>query len=297
MSVVYGLANFGVTMVECMEMAELDWEFHINNQALLEATAKWRAKPSALKPIDNFWAPGMQSRGKRKRIIVDDDENGGTEDPLQLDVASQAVLEVISSTAERTTGQASEDNPSRVKLFRSKRNQTFKRLRLSEPSHRVFTAQSTQDFSMTDNNNVTAEEQSDLVRKTNQCANKYAADLLIARLEEQFNIDGAAQISGMEVGWQSTDAANIVEEISAGSNRREERRHEKNNAHHFRQRTAKKNKRSAHLSKSLDAISLEPIQLIMGREKDSIQDDNNSHGQHIAWAHRTILGQTTRSAQ
>ena len=232
----------------------------------------WRAKPSALKPIDNFWAPGMQTRGKRKRIVADDDENGGTEDPLQLDVASQAMLEVISSTAERTTGQASGDNPSRVKLFRSKRNQTLKRLRLSEPSHRVFTAQSTQDFSMTDNN-VTAEEpfaqqkdeenlkeQSDLVRKTNQCANKYAADVLIARLEEQFNIDGAAQISGMEVGWQSTDAANIVEEISAESNRREERRHEKNNAHHLRQRTAKKNKRSAHLSKSLDAISLEPLQ-------------------------------------
>ena len=60
------LANFGVTIMdECMEMAELDWEFHINNQALLEATAKWRAKPSALKPIDNFWAPGMQTRRHR----------------------------------------------------------------------------------------------------------------------------------------------------------------------------------------------------------------------------------------
>jgi hypothetical protein len=31
------LANFGVTMEECMEMlSQLDWEFHINNQALLD---------------------------------------------------------------------------------------------------------------------------------------------------------------------------------------------------------------------------------------------------------------------
>ena len=51
------------------------------------------------------------------------------------------------------------------------------------------------------------------------------------------------------------------------------------------------------LSKSLDDIFLEPLQLIMGKEKNSIQDDNNSHGQHIAWAHRTILGHTTRSVQ
>jgi len=60
------LANFGVTMKECMEMTELDWQFHINNQALLEATAKWRARPGAVKPKDNFWAPGMQTRGKKK---------------------------------------------------------------------------------------------------------------------------------------------------------------------------------------------------------------------------------------
>ena len=99
------LANFGVTMKECMEMAELEWEFHINNQALLEATAKLRAKPSALKPIDKFfWAPGMQTRGKRKRILADDDddqEDSRTEDPLSSSVASQAILGVGNSADDR----------------------------------------------------------------------------------------------------------------------------------------------------------------------------------------------------
>ena len=138
------------------------------------------------------WHADPQAQRKRKRILADDDENGGTEDPLPLDVASQAMLEVVNSTDDRTTEQASGDNPSRVNLFRGKRKQSFKRLRISKPSHRVFTAQSTQDFSMTDNN-VTAEEtfnhqkdeenleeQSNLVRKANQFANQCAADAFIA---------------------------------------------------------------------------------------------------------------------
>ena len=237
-------------MKECMEMAELDWEFHINNQA----TAKWRANPSALKTIDNIWAPGMQTRGKRKRILVEDDEDGGTEDPLLSSdvVVSRTIIGVNSSADDRTTEKADGEIPAIVTYRRGRRQQSFKRLRTSKPPHRVFTEQSTQDFSTTENN-VTdeemfnhqknaenLEEQSDLVRKANQSANKYAADAFLARLEERFNIDGAAQISGMEVVGKSRDAANVVEEIPAEINRRQERRHEKNNAVHLRQRTAKK---------------------------------------------------------
>jgi hypothetical protein len=128
------LANFGVTMEECMEMlSQFDWEFHINNQALLEATAKWRAKPSAFKPKDNFWAPGMQSRGKRKRILADDKANDGTEDLLPPDVASQAVLGVDNSAVDRAAEQAGGDIPSRVNYFRGRRQQSFKRLRTFKP--------------------------------------------------------------------------------------------------------------------------------------------------------------------
>ena len=60
------LVPFPVTMEESMEMSQLDWEFHINNQALLEATAKWRAKASAFKPIDNFGPLECRPAGKEK---------------------------------------------------------------------------------------------------------------------------------------------------------------------------------------------------------------------------------------
>ena len=306
------LANFGVTMEECMEMTELDWEFRINNQALLEATEKWKARPSALKLIDNFWAPGMQVRGKRKRIIAnEDEEDGGTEEDLLLssDAANRTIIGANSSAEDRATEKADGEIPAIINYRRGRRQQSFKRLRTAKPMHRVCAEQSRQDYSAT-KNNVTDEEtanhqrnaenmekQSDLARKANQCANKYAADVFIARLEERFNIDGAAQFSGMEVLEQSTDTANVVEKIAAEINRSKDRRHEKNVAQHLRQRTAKKNKKKDLLSKSLGDIFLEPLQLIMGREKNSIQDDTNSHGQHIVWAHRTILGHTTRSAQ
>jgi hypothetical protein len=153
------LANFGVTMEECMEMSQLDWEFHINNRALLEATAKWRAKPSAFKPIDNFWAPGMQTRGKRKRILADDEVDDGTEDLLPPDVARQAILGVDNGADDRAAEQADGDTLFRVNYFRGRRQQSFKRLRTFKSPHRVFSGQSTQDFSITENN-VTDEETS-----------------------------------------------------------------------------------------------------------------------------------------
>ena len=226
---------------------------------LLRGVGMEVVESALLKPIDNFWAPGMQIRGKRKRILADDDEeeDGGTEDPLSSGVASQAILGVdnVSSAVDRIVEQAGGDIPSRVNYYRGRRQQSFKRLRKSKPPHRVFTEQSTQDFSMTENN-VTDEEtfnhqkdeenlegQRDLVRKANQCA----ADAFLARLEERFYIDGAAQNSGMEVMGQSMDPAN-VEKIPAEIKRRQER----NNAVHLRHRTAKKNKRSVNLSKLSD---------------------------------------------
>ena len=48
------LKNFSVTMQECKDMTQIDWEFLIDNQALETATRKWRGRPCALKPIDNF---------------------------------------------------------------------------------------------------------------------------------------------------------------------------------------------------------------------------------------------------
>ena len=101
------------------------------------------------------------------------------------------------SADDRAAEQAGGDIPSsRVNFSRGRRQQSFKRLRTFKSPHRVFSEQSTQDFSITENN-VTDEEtsnhqqdkgnlkeQRDLVSKANQCANQCAADaFIIARLE------------------------------------------------------------------------------------------------------------------
>ena len=133
------------------------------------------------------------------------------------------------------------------------------------------------------------------MRTANERANNFAADAFLARLEERFNMDGAVQMSEVLRVGQSVDAANVDEEVNTENNMRKEKRQEKNNAIHRRQRAAKRNKRSLQLPKSSsDAIFVEPLRLIVGRDRDLIQDDIHSHDQHIVWEHRTILGQTTR---
>jgi len=51
-------------------MDETDWDFLIDNEAL------------AQKPIDNFWAPSIQARGKRRfrSVLEEEEENEGVED-------------------------------------------------------------------------------------------------------------------------------------------------------------------------------------------------------------------------
>jgi hypothetical protein len=138
------------------------------------------------------------------------------------------------------------------------------------------------------------EEQGDQVRTANERANNFAADVFLARLEERFNMDGVAQMSEVVHVGQSMNVANVGEEVNTENNMRKDRRHEKNNARRRRQIDAKRNKRSLQLPKSSDAIFVEPLRLIVGRDRDLIQDDIHSHDQHIMWEHRTSLGQATR---
>ena len=132
----------------------------------------------------------------------------------------------------------------------------------------------------------------------NQYANECAADAFIVRMEERCGIvRRAAQNNGMEVVGQSKDSVNIVEKILAETNRRQERRQKRrNNVVHRRHRTAKK-KKKRNINLSSDSSILKPLRLIMGRDKVSTQDDTQSNGQNIAWAHRTFLGHATRAVQ
>ena len=164
----------------------------------------------------------------------------------------------------------------------------------------MYAEQSTQDYPLT-NNNVTAKEtmnpnsdEENVEGRSGQrkTANQRAADEFIAQLEERNIIGGATQSFRTGAMGSVMGSAN-VKRVSAEGNKRQER----NNAVHVRHRDAKKRKGRNNLTEFSNSSILEPLQLIMGRDKGSIEDNAHLDGQNIAWAHRTILGQATRSVQ
>ena len=61
------LANFGVTMVQCMAMAEQDWDAVIEGTGMETAARQWEARQKASKPIDVEWRTRPEhGPGRRK---------------------------------------------------------------------------------------------------------------------------------------------------------------------------------------------------------------------------------------
>ena len=61
------LANFGVTMVQCMAMAQQDWDAVIEGIGMDTAAQQWEARPKASKPIDIEWRTRREhGLGRRK---------------------------------------------------------------------------------------------------------------------------------------------------------------------------------------------------------------------------------------
>ena len=49
------LANFGVTIEQCMAMEQQDWDLNIEEIGLETAVRQWEARPKASLPIDKEW--------------------------------------------------------------------------------------------------------------------------------------------------------------------------------------------------------------------------------------------------
>ena len=58
------LGNFGVTMVQCMDMSQQDWEVVIEGVGLELAGQKWEAQTKTSKPIDVEWRSKTAPEGK-----------------------------------------------------------------------------------------------------------------------------------------------------------------------------------------------------------------------------------------
>jgi hypothetical protein len=70
------MANFGVTMLQCMTMAQKDWDSIIEGTGMETAAQQWEARPKASKPIDIEWRtkPG-KTQGRRKDMNAEEDSD------------------------------------------------------------------------------------------------------------------------------------------------------------------------------------------------------------------------------
>jgi hypothetical protein len=115
--IIEALGNFGVTMAQCMDMKQQDWDLRIEGIGLETAAQRWEARPKASTPIDKEWrTAGARTPGRTaatasaeqvdgvdsENAIADDDSEFGeseTEDELAQSQGSQ----------EQTNGRANYD--------------------------------------------------------------------------------------------------------------------------------------------------------------------------------------------
>jgi hypothetical protein len=108
------MSNFGVTMAQCMDMEQQDWDLRIEEIGLETALQQWEGRPKASKSIDKEWRTAVSRKQRqqastptvepidgvdRKDAEVEEGSNGGsdtdcdTEDELAQFLESQAEMD------------------------------------------------------------------------------------------------------------------------------------------------------------------------------------------------------------
>jgi hypothetical protein len=289
------LSNFNVSMRECLEMTQKDWDFQIDNQSLLEAVAKWRTRPAANKPIDNFWAPQIKARGKRKVIMIEEQEEENEEVEEEgiwnRNLAEVAVDSIPGGGIAGAAAINENINNIEVELvqspiadYRSKRyRRSFKRLRRNV-THQDNGEESTQDFPGEEDNHGAE----DIIATTNvEEADKQ--EMQRRRILERVNRRAADEFLAQLITYQPS--GDTIEEEAVGSDDNEVDSSRAGTARNYRKRqrrnaAAKKKKQSGAIVNSVGSS----LQIILGEETSS--NNFNSNEESINWAHRAILGRT-----
>ena len=115
--IIDALDNFGVTMAQCMDMGQQDWDLRIEGIGLETAAQRWEARPKASTPIDKEWRtagarkPGQTAAtasaeqvdgvGSENAVADDDSEDGESE--------TEDEFAQFQESQEHTSGRADED--------------------------------------------------------------------------------------------------------------------------------------------------------------------------------------------
>jgi hypothetical protein len=82
------MVNFGVTMVQCMTMAQKDWEYIIEGTGMETAAQQWEARPKASKPIDIEW----EARTPHEAAAEEDQADMNAEEESDRSSTSESAL-------------------------------------------------------------------------------------------------------------------------------------------------------------------------------------------------------------
>jgi exonuclease III len=281
------LENFSVSMEECIAMNQVDWDFLIDNEALFKAAEKWRAQPRAKRPIDNFWAPRIQSRGKRKlqKAFEDEDSEGEGEDSEAGNSGGMAE-EDMSAQSNRTPSDNDNDHHrNEIILPQTARGvrKRYKKLRTGKGTHVV--EQSTQDFPLEEfrgamdvtvgypGQSVTATT----IRAANASAAEKFLEDIASILEESIQESGTRGSTGS----RKTDGFPCAEEDT--------RRREKNFEKRRRKKMAVERKKLHEASINSITAPTGSLQIFLG---DTIGPRSTVSDPNILWEHRARLDHT-----
>ena len=106
--------NFEVTMAQCMDMAQQDWDLRIEGIGLESAMQQWEARPKATKPIDKEWrtTAGQQDRRNAQTTPAEPTERAGSGAAEQMKTAT---VEVRSAMIQRMSSRKFQ-RPKRIRM-------------------------------------------------------------------------------------------------------------------------------------------------------------------------------------
>ena len=116
--IIDALGNFGVTMAQCMDMEQQDWDLRIEGIGLETAAQQWEARPKVSTPIDKEWrTAGARKPGRTaatasvEQIDGTDSENAVADDDGE-DGESETEDEFaqFQESQEQTSGRRADDD-------------------------------------------------------------------------------------------------------------------------------------------------------------------------------------------
>ena len=114
------MSNFGVTMEQCMDMDQQDWDLRIEGVGLETAVQQWEARPKASKPIDQEWRTAVSQKQRRKadsppaeQLDLADgegaDSDGGSDDEVETDSAPEDEFAQLTESQAVTDSRAADE--------------------------------------------------------------------------------------------------------------------------------------------------------------------------------------------